>query len=89
MTNKRQNRDWTQVSSSRVASVVLALTLVLGLAGVVTESAQAQTFTVLYTFTGGVDGADPITALTRDAAGNLYGTTSDGGPFGCDNRDPY
>jgi hypothetical protein len=30
---------------------------------------------VLYTFTGGRDGADPAEALTFDAAGNLYGAT--------------
>ena len=32
--------------------------------------------TVLYAFTGSADGLDPITPLTRDAAGNLYGTTA-------------
>jgi uncharacterized repeat protein (TIGR03803 family) len=31
--------------------------------------------TVLYTFTGGADEAFPESALIRDAAGNLYGTT--------------
>jgi uncharacterized repeat protein (TIGR03803 family) len=31
--------------------------------------------TVLHTFTGGLDGANPITGLIRDSAGNLYGTT--------------
>jgi uncharacterized repeat protein (TIGR03803 family) len=41
---------------------------------------QSPTYTVLYTFKGGTDGAVPITAgLIRDAAGNLYGTTSSGG----------
>jgi hypothetical protein len=29
--------------------------------------------TVLYAFTGGADGADPITPLTLDGAGRLYG----------------
>jgi uncharacterized repeat protein (TIGR03803 family) len=36
-------------------------------------------FTVLYSFTGGADGAVPRGGLTRDAAGNLYGTTESGG----------
>jgi hypothetical protein len=35
--------------------------------------------TVLYTFTGGSDGANPNPALIRDASGNLYGVTEDGG----------
>jgi hypothetical protein len=37
--------------------------------------APAQTYTVLHSFTGGLDGSQPLTTLTRDAAGNLYGTT--------------
>jgi uncharacterized repeat protein (TIGR03803 family) len=41
--------------------------------------AQAQTFTVLYTFTGGGDGAGPNGSLIQDAAGNLYGTAFGGG----------
>ena len=35
--------------------------------------------TVLYSFTGGADGAYPSTGLIRDSAGNLYGTTAYGG----------
>jgi uncharacterized repeat protein (TIGR03803 family) len=39
--------------------------------------------TVLYTFIGGTDGAEPSGGgLVRDAAGNLYGTTSYGGVTG-------
>jgi hypothetical protein len=34
--------------------------------------------TVLYEFTGGADGCGPVGALVADAAGNLYGTTSQG-----------
>ena len=35
--------------------------------------------TVLYTFTGGADGMFPQVGVIRDSAGNLYGTTFDGG----------
>jgi uncharacterized repeat protein (TIGR03803 family) len=35
--------------------------------------------TVLYNFTGGADGGNPQAGVIRDAAGNLYGTTSNGG----------
>jgi uncharacterized repeat protein (TIGR03803 family) len=35
--------------------------------------------TILYTFTGGSDGNNPVGGVIRDAAGNLYGTTLYGG----------
>jgi len=37
---------------------------------------------VLHAFTGGADGGLPATGLIHDAAGNLYGTTTGGGPDG-------
>ena len=37
---------------------------------------------VLYRFGTGTDGATPLSAVTMDAAGNLYGTTSMGGAYG-------
>lgn len=39
--------------------------------------------TVLYSFTGGTDGAYPVGGLVRDAAGNLYGAASFGGDLSC------
>jgi uncharacterized repeat protein (TIGR03803 family) len=39
--------------------------------------------TVLYRFTGSTDGLQPGAAVIRDAAGNLYGTTLQGGDLGC------
>ncbi len=41
--------------------------------------AQAQTFQVIHSFTGGADGATPVAGLTIDRAGRLYGTASAGG----------
>jgi len=38
--------------------------------------------TILYTFTGGKDGAQPSSGLIRDSKGNLYGVTNLGGSFG-------
>jgi uncharacterized repeat protein (TIGR03803 family) len=35
-----------------------------------------------YSFAGGVDGAYPESDLIMDAAGNLYGTTNQGGAVG-------
>lgn len=39
--------------------------------------------TVLHSFTGAPDGASTTASLVRDAAGNLYGTTPNGGESGC------
>ncbi len=39
--------------------------------------------TVLYSFSGGTDGGQPIAEVAMDAAGNLYGTTSAGGAGSC------
>jgi len=39
--------------------------------------------TVLHTFSGGAGGADPLSGLVRDSAGNFYGTTSAGGSGNC------
>ncbi|HTV65301.1 MAG TPA: choice-of-anchor tandem repeat GloVer-containing protein [Bryocella sp.] len=47
------------------------------------QSAQAQSFQVLYAFTNGIDGATPFSGITVDGAGNLYGTTSLGGKLTC------
>ncbi|MHB8216320.1 MAG: choice-of-anchor tandem repeat GloVer-containing protein [Candidatus Sulfotelmatobacter sp.] len=47
-----------------------------------THANGSWTETVLYSFKGGTDGSSPISTLVSDTAGNLYGTTSDGGT-GC------
>jgi uncharacterized repeat protein (TIGR03803 family) len=61
-------------------SCLVAITLASLL--LTTPRAQAQTFTVLYAFTGGTDGGKPYASLVRDAADNLYGTTAYGGAPG-------
>jgi uncharacterized repeat protein (TIGR03803 family) len=38
---------------------------------------------VLYSFTGGTDGAFPDAGLVMDSSGNLYGDTEGGGNFSC------
>ena len=51
-------------------------------AGMVYEIDIFNQFTVLYNFTGGVDGGFPNGGLVLDAEGNLYGTAGAGGQYG-------
>jgi uncharacterized repeat protein (TIGR03803 family) len=57
------------------------LWLACALAAVAIAPAQAQTATeiVLHNFPGPAKAATPYTGVIRDSAGNLYGTTVDGG----------
>ena len=50
-----------------------------GSAGVVFKIDTSGNETVLYSFTGGSDGAYPYGSIISDSAGNLYGTTNGGG----------
>ena len=47
--------------------------------GTVFEVSSKGKETVLYSFTGGTDGGEPVAGLIFDAKGNLYGTTFMGG----------
>src|SRR5215472_14365729 len=57
--------------------LLIILSIVAGLAGAVPGPAER----VLYSFTGGSDGDYPDSDLVIDSAGNLYGTTVQGGDF--------
>jgi uncharacterized repeat protein (TIGR03803 family) len=48
-----------------------------------TTFGHASTETVLHDFAGGHDGLNPGSSLIFDSAGNLYGTTYDGGAGPC------
>ncbi len=50
--------------------------------GTVFKVTPYGTETVLYTFQGGNNGEYPSAGLIADAAGNMYGTTGNGGPTG-------
>jgi len=73
-------------TNCRSALITLAAVILLALFTVVTRTAQAQTYTVLYEFKGVPDGYAPAAGLFRDAKGNLYGTTSGGGAHKCNNN---
>jgi uncharacterized repeat protein (TIGR03803 family) len=60
---------------------VIFMALLLASAIVPTQ-AQARKFKVLHTFHG-ANGAEPVGQLTRDGAGNFYGTTAAGGRGVC------
>jgi uncharacterized repeat protein (TIGR03803 family) len=51
-------------------------------AGTVFKVTRKGVETVLYSFTGKPDGANPVAGLAIDKAGNLYGTTTAGGASG-------
>ena len=61
----------------------ITLSLLFSLTVLMAPSAQAQTFSLIYNFTGGADGAHPYAGVTIDARGNLYGTTNVGGNAAC------
>lgn len=82
MHNEQQSFDspsrtiWGAVTTALAKVVVFALTVMF------TQSTQAQTFQVIYTFPASAqDGVGP-NSLTIDNAGNLYGTTYIGGYTG-------
>src|SRR5271165_2425206 len=77
MTSTKQNRNRFFGISLRATTAAMAIALVLMV--VATESAQAQTYQVIYNFTGGQDGANPGAGLTIDRGGNFYGTAVNGG----------
>jgi uncharacterized repeat protein (TIGR03803 family) len=65
-----RNRDSQRVMTAAVLIVACGL--------FVTPS-QAQTFLLLHSFTGAEGGANPWAGVTLDRAGNIYGTTTNGG----------
>lgn len=64
----------------KLGTRAFALAFALIVAGI--QAGQAQTFTVLFTFTNTNQGEQPDAGLIRDSSGNLYGTTQYGGTQG-------
>ena len=79
MANLKRFRSLTPGLSMCASTAPLALVIVFVLTIVAGQTAKAQTFSVLHTFTHNLDGSAPRSGLTFDKAGNLYGTTSTGG----------
>jgi len=63
-------------------AVLLSLLAILPLLPVtLAQDAQAQTFSVLHYFTGGLDGDNPSAGVTLGPSGVLYGTAANGGAY--------
>lgn len=65
----RFNKNITAPTIS--ATLILAIAISSTLALIVAQSAQAQTFTILHSFTGGADESSP-TGLSMDGAGGIF-----------------
>jgi uncharacterized repeat protein (TIGR03803 family) len=65
-------------SSHRALLIAIALWMFVG-----TALAAGPIETVIYSFRSGGDGAHPLAGLVADHAGNLYGTTANGGNLAC------
>ncbi len=75
-------RTWDPRSTTSRWAALTACTIAFVLATLTSESAPAQTYTVIYNFTGGAGGEQP-TGVVMDHAGNLCGTTFGGGLREC------
>jgi uncharacterized repeat protein (TIGR03803 family) len=73
----KHESHWSSRLTARLFFIAIAAVSVM-------PTAQAQSFTdkVIYSFTGGSNGNEPLfSGVVRDASGNLYGTTYSGGSF--------
>jgi uncharacterized repeat protein (TIGR03803 family) len=74
---------------SAIASFALGLGTAIGVSMVLTIPAQAATETIVHNFTGSPDGGSGysgvLSGLIQDAAGNLFGTTGEGGIYDAQN----
>ena len=77
-----QTSDGKLIMQGRTAAALLAVAIVCAFVIAATQPAQAQTFKLLYNFTGGTDGGNPYAGLVMDKSGVLYGATEAGGASG-------
>lgn len=80
MRKQKPIRNWIGKWNISRAVVGLACTIV---ATAFMPSAHAQTYSVLYTFTGSTDGQYPSVTPILDASGNVYGGSDENGQLNC------
>jgi uncharacterized repeat protein (TIGR03803 family) len=68
------------ITKSFISIALLTTAIVVGSTGF--QPAAAQTYSVLYNFTGSADGGHPLAGLTRNSNGTLYGAAFDYGSYG-------
>jgi len=64
---------------NRALAIVTLLAMISIFSVTTSQEAQAQTFSILHYFTGGLDGENPYAGVTVARSGVLYGTTGGGG----------
>jgi uncharacterized repeat protein (TIGR03803 family) len=72
----KQAEESTSVLRGSFKSTAFRLIFISAFVCFVQAAAQPQTFQLLHTFTNAGDGRAPLTSMTMDRGGNLYGTTS-------------
>jgi hypothetical protein len=65
----------------KIAAIVRLCLLTFAITSLFTPAALAQSFQVLYAFTGHQSSSQPIGGVTLDGRGDIYGTTAWGGPY--------
>jgi uncharacterized repeat protein (TIGR03803 family) len=72
--------SWLRITRSLAGFVVILLFVGLFVGRGIASAPRER---VIYSFQGGTDGTNPSTALITDQAGNLFGTTTEGGSGSC------
>ena len=78
MVNLKQLQSLTLRLRLPATTGALALAIAFVLTVVTTIAAHAQSFQVIYAFTGGTDGGQPYSGVTLNSGGDLFGTTHTG-----------
>lgn len=82
MVQTQRQRCSSKMCRCAASYAIAVAIMVLGVALTGNQLVQAQSYSVLYAFTGGAEGYGAYAPVVLDAAGNLYGTAEYGGIYG-------